>query len=170
MNSEAKERPALLAALRLTREYLIEDLDGLDDDSLRRPTLPSGWTCLGLMNHLAIDVEHFWFQAVVAGHDDAIRQVLDGSSGNAWIVDADVPVASVLERYRRNGHRTDEIIASSSLDEAPAWWPEDLFGSWRIDSIRGIVLHALRETATHAGQLDAVRELIDGHQHLVLTD
>ena len=167
---EGKEHQALLAALSLTREYVIEDLDGLTDDSLRRPILPSGWTCLGLINHLALDVERFWFQAVIAGDTDAISDVLASSSDNAWIVGADVSVASVLERYRLNGQRTDQIIASSSLGEAPAWWPEEFFGSWRIDTVRGIVLHSLRETATHAGQLDAVRELLDGHQHVVLTD
>jgi hypothetical protein len=32
------------------------------------------------------------------------------------------------------------------------------------------VLHVLVETATHAGHLDAVRELIDGRKWLVLTD
>ena len=34
---------------------------------MRRPVLPSGWTCLGLVWHLALDVERFWFRAVVAG-------------------------------------------------------------------------------------------------------
>lgn len=28
--------------------------------------------------------------------------------------------------------------------------------------------HVITETATHPGQLDAVRELIDGHQYLVV--
>jgi hypothetical protein len=40
---------------------------GLTDDDLRRPVLPSGWTCLGMINHLAVDVELFSFRAVVAG-------------------------------------------------------------------------------------------------------
>jgi Protein of unknown function (DUF664) len=170
VSAEEDEPQALLRILRLTRAYARECLDGLGDDSLRRPVLPSGWTCLGLVNHLALDVERFWFQAVVAGDPDAIGAVLASSSDNAWIVAAQVPVSSVLDRYRQNCELADEIIASTSLDGPPAWWPEDLFGSWRIDTVRGIVLHVLRETATHAGQLDAVRELIDGRQHVVLTD
>ena len=32
-----------------------------------RPLLPSGWTCAGLVHHLALDVERFWFRAVMAG-------------------------------------------------------------------------------------------------------
>jgi hypothetical protein len=170
VSSDATEHQALLDALGLSREYLIESLDGLDEDALRRPILPSGWTCLGLINHLALDVERFWFQAVVAGKQDAISDVLATSSDNAWVVGEDVPVASILANYRLNIEEADEIIVSSSLDGPPAWWPEDFFGSWRIDTVRGIVLHSLRETATHAGQLDAVRELIDGKLHVVLTD
>jgi hypothetical protein len=42
--------------------------------------------------------------------------------------------------------------------------------SWGIDfpNVRIIVVHMIVETATHAGHLDAVVELIDGRQHLVL--
>jgi Protein of unknown function (DUF664) len=56
------------------------------------------------------------------------------------------------------------------LDNAPAWWPEDLFGSWRLNDLREILLHVIAETATHAGHLDAARELIDGRQWIVLTE
>ena len=34
--------------------------------------------------------------------------------------------------------------------------------------LRSVIVHVLVETATHAGQLDAVRELIDGRQYIVL--
>ena len=34
----------------------------------------------------------------------------------------------------------------------------------------GTVLHLISETAAHSGHLDAARELIDGKQHLVLTE
>jgi hypothetical protein len=33
----------------------------------------------------------------------------------------------------------------------------------------GTIVHVLTETASHAGHLDIARELIDGHQWLVLT-
>jgi Protein of unknown function (DUF664) len=166
----SSEATALVNALGLARDYLIECIDDLDEASIRTPVLPSGWTCLGLINHLALDVERFWFQAVVAGDEQAIDTVLATASENAWIVEDDVPVESVLNRYRLNSEQSDAIISNSSLEAPPAWWPENVFGSWRIDTIRGVVLHSLRETATHAGQLDAVRELIDGKLHVVLTD
>jgi hypothetical protein len=33
---------------------------------------------------------------------------------------------------------------------------------------RAVMMHVLTETATHAGHLDAVRELLDGRQYVVL--
>jgi hypothetical protein len=39
-----------------------------------------------------------------------------------------------------------------------------------MDNLREVILHVLTETAVHAGHLDAARELIDGHQRLVLTE
>ena len=143
--------------------------EGLSDEVLHRAILPSGWTCLGLISHLTIDVECFWFQAVVAGDKVVINHLLN-SSDNAWEVNTDVTTESVLDAYRTSIERADEIISSTSLESSPAWWPEDLFGSWRIDTVRGIVLHVISETATHAGHLDAARELIDGKQYLVLTN
>ena len=76
----------------------------------------------------------------------------------------------MLDAYRREIELADAIIAATSLDSALARWPEDLFGSWRLDDLREILLHVIAETACHAGQLDSARELIDGRQWIVLTE
>ena len=73
----------------------------------------------------------------------------------------------VFAIYRRAAQQTDSIIAATSLDASPAWWP-DYFGEWRLESVRDVVLHTLTETAGHTGQLDAARELIDGRLWIVL--
>jgi uncharacterized damage-inducible protein DinB len=163
-----EEKQILLGALRGQREHILEALKGLDTQDLRRALLPSGWSCLGLVNHLSFDVERFWFQAVVSGDESVIAEVL-GSSDNAWNVSADEAVEDLLRRYKENTERANAIIASHSLDVAPAWWPS-FFGSWRLHSLREVLIHVVTEVATHAGHLDAARELIDGKQHLVLTD
>jgi hypothetical protein len=62
------------------------------------------------------------------------------------------------------------VISRTELSERPSWWPEELFGGSPPEDLREVVLHVLTETATHAGHLDAVRELIDGRTWLVLTD
>ena len=160
----SKESEALRASLTSQREHVLGILDGLPGQALRQPVLPSGWTCLGLVRHLALDIERFWFRAVVAG-----EQVDLESGAGAWQVPADVPAESVLEEYRQEIALADAIIATTPLDRAPAWWPGDLFGDFRLDDLREIMLHVITETACHAGHLDAVRELLDGRTWMVLT-
>jgi hypothetical protein len=113
------EQQVLLRKLNVQRAHTCEALEGLDGDDLRRPVSPSQWTCVGLVNHRSLDVERFWFQAVVAGDQAAVEAVL-GSSDNAWDVGAEDPVEAVLEAYRRNIERADAISTSRSLDAAPA--------------------------------------------------
>lgn len=161
------EIAALLACLDGQRRHILGILDGLDDEALRRPVLPSGWSCLGLVRHLALDVERFWFGAVLAG-DRAVIAALD-EEPDAWQVDPGVPAAAILDLYRRETSLADAVIAATAADTAPAWWPDDLFGDHRMDTHRELLLHVISETACHAGHLDAVRELIDGHRWLVLT-
>jgi uncharacterized damage-inducible protein DinB len=159
-----KAADALQAALSSQRRHVLGILDGLSEDALRRPVLPSGWSCLDLVQHLAFDVERFWFQCVMTG------QPLDapGVPDDAWHVGRDTPAEAVMTTYRRAIERADEIIAATPLDAVPAWWP-DFFGSYRLDDLQQVMLHVITETACHAGHLDAVRELIDGRTWLVLT-
>jgi uncharacterized damage-inducible protein DinB len=158
------ETAVLLSTLRAQRAHVLGALDGLPDEALRRPVLASGWTCLGLVRHLALDVERFWFRAVVAGEQ------VDLPKGNeGWQVAADEPADAVLELYRRECALSDDVIERTPLDAGPSWWPDELFGDLPRRDLRRTVLHVVTETATHAGHLDAVRELIDGRTWLVLT-
>jgi len=162
MSTEGK---ALLESLTDQRQHVLGILEGLSEEDLRRPVLPSGWTCLGLVHHLALDVERFWFRAVMAGEP----METGDDDEDAWQVGPDVPADAVLDLYRREIQLADAIISATDLDTAPAWWPEDLFGSFRLNDLREIMLHVITETACHAGHLDAVRELIDGRRWMVLT-
>lgn len=162
---QISETDALLVALNSQRDHVLGSLDGLSDDDLRRPVLPSGWTCLGLVQHLALDVERFWFRAVVAG--ETVR--LETGDG-AWRVAPDVPAEAVVDLYRREIALANAVISATPLDAGPAWWPDELFADFPRRELRRTILHVLTETATHAGHLDAVRELIDGRQWLILTD
>jgi hypothetical protein len=157
----AGEATVLVDHLDGQRRHVLGILEGLDDEALRRPVLPSGWSCLGLVRHLTVGIERFWFLGVVAG-DQGVRDELVVAAGDGWTVAADVPAATVLDAYRDEVARANAVIAGARLDASPAWWPVDLFGSWRLDDVRAVVLHVLTETACHAGHLDAVRELLDG--------
>ncbi|MFK0101903.1 MULTISPECIES: DinB family protein [unclassified Streptomyces] len=161
------EMSALLRYLQAQRKHVLGALEGLDDQALRRAVLPSGWSCLGMVQHLTVAVERLWFRAVVAGDSDAIGLV--GSQECAWQVASGVPTAEILARYRQEASLADTIIAASSIDAGLLWWPFPEEDDWRLHSVREVVLHVITETACHAGHLDAARELIDGRQWLVNT-
>jgi hypothetical protein len=163
------ESKALLSYLTGQREHVLGILDGLPAESLRRPVLPSGWTCLGMVGHLALEVERFWFRRVIAGEAVDLPRPM-GSGTPAWQLGDDMTADEVLALYRREIELADPIIAATPPGAAPAEWPDDLFPSgWRLHDMREVMLHVIAETACHSGHLDAARELIDGEQWLVLT-
>ena len=159
------ETGPFLAALAAQRRHVLGILEGLDDSDLQRAVLPSGWSCLGLVRHLALDVERFWFRAVAAGQDVELE-----SGDAAWQVPPGVSADTVFDLYRRETELADAVITATPLDAAPAWWPDDLFGGLPPRTLRQSLLHVISETACHAGHLDAARELIDGRTWLVISD
>ena len=150
-----REREALLDWLVAQRSHVLGVLSGLSEEDLRRPVLPSGWSCLALVRHLAVDDERFWFRAVAAGEP----LPLDDDTG--WRPSPDEPAEAVLDLYRREIAAADAALAGLSLDAPLAHWPE-YFEDWRLQDVREVILHVITETATHAGHLDAARELLDG--------
>lgn len=130
-------------------------LAGLDEQALRRPVLPSGWSCAGMVQHLTATTR-FWLVEVMTGHlggpplDDEF-QVPDNRSA-----------AAVLQAYQDEAEAAVKLVRELPPDTPPAWWPEGQFGDWRLDDLREVLLHLLVETSCHAGHLDAARELLDG--------
>ncbi len=157
------EKDALVTSLNTQREHVIGALEGLSDDQLRRPALPSGWTPLGLVQHLALAGARFWVRGAVGGEPLTLT-----SGDEAWQVPADVPGAAIFGLYRDEIARANAVIAATPADAMPRWWP-DFFVGFPARSLRRTILHVITETATHAGHLDAARELIDGSQWIVLT-
>jgi hypothetical protein len=153
-----REREALLEWLGDQRAHVLAILKGLSEEDLRRPVLPSGWTCLAMVRHLAIDDERFWFRGVAAG-----GPLPDDTD---WQAPPDEPAEAVLDLYRQEIAASDAALAGLDLDAPPANWPEDYFGDWRLRDVREIILHVITETAVHAGHLDAARELLDGRTWL----
>jgi uncharacterized damage-inducible protein DinB len=158
-----EDKALLLAYLNSARDHVVAALDGVSDADLRRPIVPSGWSMLGLVQHLALDVERFWFRAVMAGQDVTLC-----TGSQAWQVDSDILSASVIEAYRTECALADEVIQRTGLEAPAAVWRAQ-WGSLEVESLLDVIIHVIKETATHAGHLDVARELIDGHQHLVVT-
>ena len=161
-----REMEVLHGHLEAQRRHVLGILDGLSEDQLRRPVLPSGWHCLGLVKHLALSDEHYWFRCVVAG--ESLDYFPQGPNAD-WQVRPEESVDDVLELYRDEIRRSNAIIAVTALDAAPKQ-PDPVWASWGADfpDLRSVMMHVVTETAVHAGHLDAVRELIDGRQWIVL--
>ena len=157
--ASSKELAALLDWLNDQRSHVLGVMKGLPEEALRRPVLPSGWTCLGMLRHLAVDDERFWFRGVAAG------EPVDLNDSTGWQLSPDEPAEAVFELYRQEIAAADAVLAGLDLDAAPARWP-DYFAGWRLHDVREVILHVITETAVHAGHLDAARELIDGRTWL----
>jgi uncharacterized damage-inducible protein DinB len=164
MKPASNEATDLLNYLTQQREHVLGAVENLSEEAMRRPVLPTGWSCAGLIQHLALDVERFWFRQVMTGEQVDRDQFGD----DGWQVRPDVSAEAVLKLYRREIDLADKIITTTAPEAPPIWWP-DFFPNFHLDNLRQVLLHVIAETAVHAGHLDAARELIDGQTWLILT-
>ena len=153
----------LLAQLVNQRRHVLRAVSGLAEHDMHRALVPSGWTITRLLNHLAYDDEMFWISAVLGGDTGAIEALHDGWSS--------VPMtgAEAIDVYERQIARSDEVLRRIDLDAPPLWTPPaSVFDAPPMRNGREVIFRVLAETSVHAGHLDIVRELIDGHQDLVV--
>jgi hypothetical protein len=148
------DTPTLLAELAAQQRRVVAIVAGVDDATMRRPILPSGWSCGGMIQHLT-GMTNFWFQTIMSGSEFV-------AEGDGFVLADDLSIGELVEQYSLDTARGHDLVRHLPLDAPPAWWPADLFGSWRLHSLFEVLQHVLVETATHAGHLDATRELIDG--------
>jgi len=169
--ADDRSRTLLLGALDAQRRHILDAVEGLTDAQLRAPALPSGWSPIGLVRHLTLGGERYWFHTVMAGEPldywPADRPDIDESRPADWRVEPVESTEAVPQQYRDAIARADEVIAGLPLDASPAR-PEPDWPEGRFADLQAVLLHVILDTATHAGHLDAARELIDGRQHLVL--
>ncbi len=151
----------LLAELHVQRRHVLAAINGVSLEQLHRPVSPTTWSPIAVVNHLALDVERWWFSAVVGNDPSAWEYFTDNPEGG-WQVD---PNVNVLELYKAESDKSDAIIRASNLNDYPPTWPSKMGPRQTVGQI---LAHVIGETATHAGHLDIVRESIDGHLHLVL--
>jgi uncharacterized damage-inducible protein DinB len=150
----ATERETLRGFLEFHRDALLRKVEGMSETDIRRVIVPSGWSLLNLVKHLAY-VERWWFQAVFAGERVELGWSKEDPDAD-WRVASDEPTREVLDFYRGEVDRSRQIEAAApSLDELPKR-PK------REETLRWIIVHMIEETARHNGHADVVRELIDG--------
>jgi uncharacterized damage-inducible protein DinB len=153
----------LLTFLDAQRRSVLAIVEGLGDDELRKPVVPSGWTPLGLIEHLA-GAEYYWFDIIAAG---AGGDLPGPEETDESAQDRDAPFTTtdskeeVFDLYRDQCARANALLASTPLSTPPRGRVHPGTETEVFD-LRGIVLHMIEETARHAGHLDIARELIDG--------
>lgn len=84
-----------LRHLRAQRHHVLAAVDGLDEAQMDVGVLPSGWSLKALIHHLTIDVELWWFGAVVAG-DQAVLAEVEAADG--WNP-PDMPATEIIDHY-----------------------------------------------------------------------
>ncbi|TMQ94737.1 DinB family protein [Actinomadura soli] len=153
-------RELLLGYLDYYRAAALRKLDGLPEDELRATRLPSGWTPLGLLKHLAF-VERRWFRWGFAAErvDDLWSDRTPDK--RTFHVRPDESPEEIRALFLDECARTREIVASADLQDVArtggAFNPPE-----HHPALIWILFHVLQEYARHVGQLDVVRELADG--------
>jgi uncharacterized damage-inducible protein DinB len=148
------EKESLQVSLDRHRDAVLWKLEGLGDDDLRRPMVPSGTSLLGLVKHLAA-VEYGWF-CDTFGRDTEPLPFDEDDPDADLRVRPEETTGEVLAFYGRARAAADQAIAELDVeDTGTAWFGEAVTMRWAL-------IHMIEETARHAGHVDILRELIDG--------
>jgi uncharacterized damage-inducible protein DinB len=155
----ADPRELLVGYLEFYRDAILRKLDGMPDEELRRSRLPSGWTPLELLKHLA-GVERRWFRWGFAAERLSSPWV-EGGPDAPWRVGAEESADDVKALFLDECARSRRIVAGARLDDQAAiggrFGPDD-----PRPTLAWTLFHVLQEYARHTGHLDVVRELADG--------
>ena len=154
---------ALHSKLREERAAVLATLDGVSEYDLRRPVTPTGTNLLGLVKHLASVEYRYLGDSFGRPAPVTLAWVEDGSDyegADMW-AEADESSDYLIGLYRRAAAHSDETIQLLELDSPGSvpHWPQER----RQTTLGVLLIRVLDETAHHAGHLDIVREMIDGH-------
>lgn len=150
-------REVLLGYLDYFRSVVVAKVADLPEAEARASRLPSGWSPVELLRHLAF-VEMRWLEWGFEGR--AVADPWGDRRGDRWYVGRSESVTQVLDELRDRGEVTRHIVARHDLAEAGV--PGERWEGAEPASLERVLLHLLQEYARHAGHLDVARELIDG--------
>lgn len=162
------ETAVLIEFLDAQRGSVLAIVAGLDDDALAARVLPSGWSPLGLIEHLG-HAERHWFGEVATGSAPDLpwgteAGTDDGDDDESYTTTRSA--AEVFAFYRDQCARSNSLLAATPLSTAPLGRHLWKGVADPAPDLRWIALHLIEETARHAGHLDVVRELLDGRTGL----
>ncbi len=141
------------------RNAVLRKLEGLTDEQLRASAVPTGWTPLGLLKHLAF-VELRWMRWGFAAEPIADPWA-DSAPDGGWHVEPDETPEQLTAFFRHQCSISRKIATHANLHDHAAVGGRFPFGE-QPPTLAWIQFHLLQEYARHAGHLDIVRELGDG--------
>ena len=145
-------------SLDIAHDAMRWKLDGLAEYDVRRPLTPTGTNLLGVVKHVAW-VELGYFGDVFGHpHGVALPQHTDEINADMY-ARADESVDEILDRFA-----AAQAHANTMLDELPLdteghvpWW-----GDNNPVTLQLIATHMVTEINRHLGQMDILREGLDG--------
>ncbi|SDP72328.1 Protein of unknown function [Pedococcus dokdonensis] len=148
------EKSTLLAALQSHRDVMVWKLEGLSDDDVRRPMVPSGTNLVGLVKHLA-NAEYGWFCETFGRPTEPLTDISQDLEADMRAAEGE-STADLVAFYRRAWAAADEAIRELPLEATGTAY------TGRTVSLRWVLVHMIEDTVRHAGHADILRELIDG--------
>lgn len=150
------ERDTLEWFLDYYRAIIVRKVAGMPLAAAARPMVASGTSLLGIVKHLGY-VERGWFQSGILGQTFDVPWTDDDPDAD-FRIEPDETVEGIVAWYEAQCQRARQIVdEAASLDVREV---RDRDQPQR--SLRWILTHLVEETARHAGQMDIIREQIDG--------
>jgi uncharacterized damage-inducible protein DinB len=149
----ADERITLESFLDDYRDIVVRKVSGLSDTDARRRLVESPTTVGGLVKHLRW-AEYGWFEQLLQERSDDNRRAHERSWEFEFLAGESLP--TLITEYQAQCEESRRIAARYPLDHVV---PHRRFGQV---SVRWIYVHMIEETARHTGQLDILREQLDG--------
>ncbi len=152
-------KDALLRYLNVAHDAVTWKLEGVDDYDVRRPLTPTGTNLLGLVKHLAW-VELGYFGDVFDQPHGLDVAEYDEDNPNADMYaradESRAEIMSLFDSARAHATKTIETLDLDTPGHVP-WWGEN-----NPVSLGLIIVHMTTEMYRHLGQIDILREGIDG--------
>jgi hypothetical protein len=146
-----------LGYLDYCRSRVVSKLEALPARELRVSRLPSGWTPIELLKHLAYD-ELRWLEWRFEGRDIAVPWG-DDRDGR-WYVAPGETLQDLVAALHARAARTRAIVESHDL--ADRGQPGDGWDGGDPPALERVLFHLLQEYARHLGHLDIISELTGG--------
>lgn len=152
-------KDVLVRYLQMARESALWKLDGLSEYDARRPLTPTGTNLLGVVKHLAsVELGYFVVSfgrelpVPLPWHDD------DADHNDDLFATADESREQIVDLYRLAWREASITFDQTGLEgegHVP-WWRDNPV------TLHALLVHMIAETNRHVGQMDILREGLDG--------